>query len=380
MTISERDWRNYIRRLGRLDQRAGEEMEAYIARYGTEDREGLVAYANALVNKYGEGSAELAAQMYDEMAQEAGASVSPAEPAAVASPAEVAKAVYGNLRSPPNMKGAVSRMVKQAGADTTLKNALRDGAEFAWVPSGDTCPFCMTLASRGWQRASKKAIKGGHAEHIHAHCDCTYAVRFDSKTTVAGYDPDRYLQMYEKAQGDSPGEKINAMRREQYRENREEINRQKRAAYGARKALEEAGTKKITVEGSTKAGERGKMESTGLLRYVGKPIIERDNQHVREWYVANVSDIPNRIDRSKPLPDQAKQAHEMRTQYKNAARDAMTDTETAKLLDEERPVLTFEELLHRKMRCKGMTEDEAIKDILETASKTNDNVNKEFGL
>lgn len=265
MTISERDWRNYIRRLGRLDQRAGEEMEAYIARYGTEDREGLVAYANALVNKYGEGSAELAAQMYDEMAQEAGVSVSPAEPAAVASPAEVAKAVYGNLRSPPNMKGAVSRMVKQAGADTTLKNALRDGAEFAWVPSGDTCPFCMTLASRGWQRASKKAIKGGHAEHIHAHCDCTYAVRFDSKTTVAGYDPDRYLQMYEKAQGDSPGEKINAMRREQYQENREEINRQKRAAYGARKALEEAGTKKITVEGSTKAGKRGKISTDKLF-------------------------------------------------------------------------------------------------------------------
>ena len=45
-----------------------------------------------------------------------------------------------------------------------LKNALRDGAEFAWVPNGDTCAFCMTLASRGWQRASKRAIKNGHAE------------------------------------------------------------------------------------------------------------------------------------------------------------------------------------------------------------------------
>lgn len=27
-----------------------------------------------------------------------------------------------------------------------LKNALRDGAEFAWVSNGDTCAFCMTLA------------------------------------------------------------------------------------------------------------------------------------------------------------------------------------------------------------------------------------------
>ena len=53
-----------------------------------------------------------------------------------------------------------------------LKNAVRDGAEWAWVPHGDTCPFCITLASNGWQKASRKVLKGGHAEHIHANCDC----------------------------------------------------------------------------------------------------------------------------------------------------------------------------------------------------------------
>ena len=95
-------------------------------------------------------------------------------------------------------QGGVSRLVKQAGADTTLKNAIRDGAEWAWVPHGDTCPFCITLASNGWQPASKKALKGDHAQHIHAHCDCEYAIRFDSSTTVAGYDPDKgyYLLLY----------------------------------------------------------------------------------------------------------------------------------------------------------------------------------------
>ena len=65
-------------------------------------------------------------------------------------------------RNPEEMGGAVGRLVKQAGADTTPQNALRVGAEFAWVPSGDTCAFCITLASRGWQRASRKAVKGGH--------------------------------------------------------------------------------------------------------------------------------------------------------------------------------------------------------------------------
>lgn len=132
-------------------------------------------------------------------------------------------------------QGGVSRLVKQAGADTTLKNAIRDGAEWAWVPHGDTCPFCITLASNGWQRASKKALKGDHAQHIHAHCDCEYVIRFDSSTTVAGYDPDKYLAQYQAAGGD-----INAMRRAQYARDRDAINAQKRAAYAARRLRERA--------------------------------------------------------------------------------------------------------------------------------------------
>ena len=98
-------------------------------------------------------------------------------------------------------------------APTTLQNALRDGAEFAWIPAGETCAFCLTLASNGWQRASKQAIKKGHAEHIHSNCDCAYAVRFNSRTNVAGYDPDRYRSMYRHAEGRTPQDKINSMRR-----------------------------------------------------------------------------------------------------------------------------------------------------------------------
>lgn len=126
------------------------------------------------------------------------------------------------------MQQGVSRLVKRASADTTLQNAQRDGARFAWVPHGDTCPFCIALASRGWQRISKTALKKGHAEHIHANCDCEYAVRFRSDTGVAGYDPDEYLRQYNDADGD-----LNAMRREHYAQNKDKINAQKRAAYKA---------------------------------------------------------------------------------------------------------------------------------------------------
>lgn len=220
-------------RLARLNQRAGQLMADYIAAHGTGDTDALIAYAHALVTKYGEGSAELACQMYDALAAAARAEVPAAEPAEPASYGEIARMVQATKASPPQMQRGVSRLVKRVGADTTLKNALRDGAEFAWVPQGDTCAFCLTLASRGWQKASQAAIKGGHAEHIHANCDCEYAIRFDGASTVAGYDPEKYLKQYRDA-----GSDVNALRRVNYARNRERINAQKRAAYAARKALE----------------------------------------------------------------------------------------------------------------------------------------------
>ena len=58
----------------------------------------------------------------------------------------------------------------------------------------------------------------------------------------------------------------------------------------------------------------------------------------------------------------------------------MADEATRKLLDKERPNLTFEELVESKMKRKGMTREEAIADILKTATKTNANVNRELGL
>lgn len=231
MQITANAWNEYITRLSRLNQKAGKLMRQYIDTHGTGDADALITYAAALVTKYGEGSAELACQMYDALAEAANAGVPAAEPAEPADYGEVARMVNATKnQNPANLPNGVSRLVKRAGADTTLKNAVRDGAEWAWVPHGDTCPFCITLASNGWQKASSKVLKGGHAEHIHANCDCEFAIRFDHKTTVAGYDPEKYLKQYNAAGGD-----INKMRRVNYAANKERINAQKRAAYAARK-------------------------------------------------------------------------------------------------------------------------------------------------
>ena len=268
MNISEKAWSEYVARLARLNQKAGQLMADYIAAHGTGDTDALIAYAHALVTKYGEGSAELACQMYDALAAAAKAGVPAAEPAQTAAYSEVARMVQATKASLPQIQQGVSRLVKRAGADTTLKNALRDGAEFAWVPQGDTCAFCLTLASRGWQKASQAAIKGGHAEHIHANCDCEYAIRFDGASTVAGYDPEKYLKQYRDA-----GSDVNALRRVNYARNRERINAQKRAAYAARKAAFTSTQNRAILGSIDSDGSVKKIELTVLGNLDPSPLI-----------------------------------------------------------------------------------------------------------
>ena len=230
MKLTQAAWDDYISRLSQLNQKAGQLMREYIDGHPEADTDALIRYAYALVTKYGEGSAELACQMYDALAEAQGVTLPAAEPAPTATYGEVTGMVKATQDSPPSLQQGVSRMVKQAGADTTAHNAIRDGAEWAWVPHGDACPFCRMLASNGWQKASKNLLKKGHAQHIHANCDCEFAVRFSREFDVSGYDPEAYLRQYRDA-----GSDINNWRRIDYAANRERINAQKRAAYAVRK-------------------------------------------------------------------------------------------------------------------------------------------------
>ena len=253
MRISLNDWMNFKDRLARVSKTAADKMAEFVTNnggYAAIPTEDVIAYATALAQTYGEATGTLAALMYDAIADLSNAAVEAAEIAPVATYGDVAKAIQGAAKTsmdPAYIGGVVGRLVKQVGADTTLNNALRDGAEFAWIPMGDTCAFCLTLASRGWQHVSKRSLKNGHAEHIHANCDCTYAVRFNDDTEVEGYDPDKYLRMYYDADGNTPKQRINSMRRDFYAENSEKINAQKRSAYEKRKERESSMAEEFDV-------------------------------------------------------------------------------------------------------------------------------------
>ena len=138
-----------------------------------------------------------------------------------------------------------------------MQNAVRDGAEWAWVPSGDSCAFCIALTSRGWETASQKALKGNHAQHIHANCDCTYAIRFDGESKYESYNPDKYKEIYDNASDGNSYEKINAIRREKYKLNKDKINASKRMNYESLKSRKASGA-------VAKSGKDGIMGSDGL--------------------------------------------------------------------------------------------------------------------
>lgn len=202
-------------------------MQEWVRKHGFEDDKALLDYAYALSQHYGQAIGALACQMYEATAAAQNVIVPTAEIAPLPEYGEVAKAIHGTMKqSQAKVPATMARLIKQVGADTTLKNAERDGAQFAWIPHGDTCAFCVTLASKGWQYMSKKALKNGHAEHIHANCDCEYAVRFDGKSSVAGYDSEKYLEEYYDSNGD-----INEMRRKRYAQNKDVINARKRELY-----------------------------------------------------------------------------------------------------------------------------------------------------
>ena len=232
MKISKRMWSSYVDRLSSINSRAGQLMKDYIEKNGIEDVKKLTDYAYALASKYGDASSALSCEMYDAIARAQNVYVPSAEGADTATYKEVRKAVEATKNHVNGPANAVSRMVKQAGADTILKNARRDGAECAWIPHGsETCAFCIALASNGWRKASDQTMKGNHADHIHSNCDCEFAIRFDGKSTVEGYDPSQYKKIYYDTESYDPKEKINEIRRKNYANIKDTRNARRRELY-----------------------------------------------------------------------------------------------------------------------------------------------------
>lgn len=165
-----------------------------------------------LVAEYGDISATLAADYFDEVTADYGLRAHAATLAPPAPP-EQTKAVtrwgLGPLFSAePQFLAALAmiqegmhRLVLQAGRDTIDTNTRRTKLVYARIPSGrEPCAFCLVLASRGAVYGSREAAGG---DKYHTKCRCVPTPMRADTDMPEGYDLARFQTVYEAHAGGS---------------------------------------------------------------------------------------------------------------------------------------------------------------------------------
>lgn len=171
-------------------------------------RNALEEFMPRLVRQYGEIAATVAADFFDGLRD--AAEVQGAFTAVMADPVdpEAARAgtrwALGPLFAPvPNAVAALGRleqvadrMALQPGRDTIVRSTSLDPAKPQWarVPVGPTCAFCLVLASRGAVYLTEESA-GQHRKY-HAECNCTATPIWSEDDLPDGYDPDALYETY----------------------------------------------------------------------------------------------------------------------------------------------------------------------------------------
>lgn len=103
------------------------------------------------------------------------------------------------------------------------------------------------------------------------------------------------------------------------------------------------------------------------------------NKEVRLWYKSHDENIINLIDTLQPLEQQARQAYELRNQYRFEARELMKNQQERKELDKEK-TKTFEQLVEHKKQEYGLSGDDIYRDIIRSSGTTNREYDKKAGV
>lgn len=175
----------------------------------------LEQFLPALVQQYGEIGAAVARDFYEDSRDGQGlgtfrtlmAEVRPIE--AIAASTRWAVTPFFKSRDTAqtlnNVLLVADRFTKAAGRDTVALNAVRDtsSVRFARVPSGgQTCRFCLMLASRGAEYATEKSA--GAMNEFHAHCDCQIVPVFSDDDLPEGYNPEALYDQWSELEYGTP--------------------------------------------------------------------------------------------------------------------------------------------------------------------------------
>lgn len=226
------------------------------------------------------------------------------------------------------MRTELARVQTDAQKQSFERNGF---GKYEFIVNGGCCPICEALSGKRFDVA--KMMPGKNAPPMHPFCRCSTAAYSD------GQDYTQWLGYLEKG-GSTKSYNLLKERAEQIKKDH-------------KKALEIFGN---------------------------SDIIKLDNKNVRDWYVNSVSAIKDNIPETYTIEEKAIAAFNARDNIRILAREMMQDEERRKQLYNEQPNKSFEELVKSKMSKKQLTREEAIEDVYKTATKTNENVNRLFGV
>jgi filamentous hemagglutinin len=142
--------------------------------------------------------------------------------------------------------------------------------------------------------------------------------------------------------------------------------------------------------GSTRAGNTGEKELVknpdGTMEFSGtgnsvkspKPSSLSDVE-ARRWYLDSEAKIPEMIDKTQSLEQQAQQASTLRNQFRTQARNAMSNRDGADALFGSNPNMTWEQVVE-KYTNRGYSGDELYQEIINASQKSNAGVNSSLGI
>lgn len=203
--------------------------------------------------------------------------------------------------------------------------------EYEFIANSGCCDACQSLNGKHFK--VEKMMPGENAAPLHPNCRCSVAAYMDNG------DYEEWLDYLDKGGSSESWRKLK--------------NRVSQIQKNPGKTLE-------------------KPYDSG--------IITLSNKSVREWYINAASRIKDNLGSTGSMEEQARQAFSERNRIRITAREMMDDKDARSRLYSDHPNPTFEELLARKIKLKHLTREEAIRDIYETAVKTNVDVDNQFGL
>ncbi|MGL6219340.1 MAG: minor capsid protein, partial [Lacrimispora sphenoides] len=95
------------------------------------------------------------------------------------------------------------------------------------------------------------------------------------------------------------------------------------------------------------------------------------NKEVRLWYKLQDEKIPDMINKTQPLKEQAAQAFSLRNEHRTQARELMKDKKAREELDKAHKNPSFEQIMEHKKKKYGLTDEEAYQDIIRSSATTN---------